>query len=75
MNAIAILAAVNSAITIANAAIKAGQDAAPFIQAIYDNITGKGDDVTQEDLDALAAQVDALYAELQLPLPTIDEPT
>lgn len=69
MDPMTIIAGINSAITIANAAIKAGQDAAPFIQAIYNNITGKGGDVTQADLDALAAQVDSLYAQLQEPLP------
>lgn len=69
MDPMTIVAAINSAITIANAAIKAGQDAAPFIKAIYDRVTSKGSDVTQADLDALAAQVDSLYAQLQEPLP------
>lgn len=69
MDPIAILAAINTAVTIANAAIKAGQDAAPYLRAIYDNISGVSGEITQENLEALQASVDALSAELQLPLP------
>lgn len=71
MTAAAIIAAIESAIEIANVAIRLGKDAMPFVLAIRDMLSGKTD-VTQADLDALEARIDALSVELQLPLD--DEP-
>lgn len=63
----AILEAINMAIKVTQAVIQTGQDAAPFIAAIRQTFSGT--DVTQEQLDALEARIDALSAELQEPLP------
>lgn len=68
MDPLTIVASINAAITLANAAIQAGRDAAPYAQAIYDNLLGDAE-ITQADLEALQARVDALSAELQAPLP------
>lgn len=63
----AIIQAIQSAISITEAVLRTAQDAAPFIAAIRDTFSGT--DVTQEQLDALEARIDALSAELQEPLP------
>ena len=70
MDPLSIIAAINGAITLANAAVKIGQDAAPYVKALYDTVSGKAPaDVTQADLDELEARIDALSDELQAPLP------
>lgn len=68
MDAATIIAAINTTMKVASAAIQLGKDAAPFAQAIYETIGGKKK-VTQADLDALAARTDALSNELQQPIP------
>jgi hypothetical protein len=68
MNPQAVIATINTIITIAGAAVQLGRDVTPFAQAIYDTFVG-GREVSQEDLDNLQARVDALHAELQEPLP------
>lgn len=62
-----ILGYINTAIALANAAIAAGRDAGPIVAAIK-KLFGK-EEITQADLDELAAETDRLSAELQLPLP------
>lgn len=67
MNPIAIIGAIQTAISVAQAAIAAGKEVGPFIAALKRFFSG--DEVTQADLDALAAETDRLSAELQAPLP------
>lgn len=69
ISATQIIEAIQSAIKITQAVVKTGQDAAPFIRAIYNTFVGNKEEITKADLDALSEQVDALSAELQEPLP------
>ena len=68
MDPLTIIAAISSVIKIAGAAASLGKDIAPYAQAIYDNLIN-GKEVTQDDIDALAAEVDAMHVEIQQPLP------
>lgn len=69
MDPLAILSAVTTAIKVAQMAIEAGKSAAPIVTAIYNRITNKPlADVTQADLDALAAISDQMTADLLRPL-------
>lgn len=70
MSPISIISAVSNAIAVAQAAIAAGKEVGPFIAALKRFFSG--DEVTQADLDALAAETDRLSAELQLPVPDGD---
>ncbi len=70
MNPIAIIGAIQTAISVAQAAIAAGKEVGPFITALKRFFSGE--EITQEDLDTLAAETDRLSAELQLPLPEGD---
>jgi hypothetical protein len=70
MSLASIVGTIGTVISVAQAAIQAGKDAAPFLAALK-NYFSK-DEPTQEDLDALAAETDRLSAELQLPLPEGD---
>lgn len=72
MDPITIVATISSVIKIAQAAVQAGKDAAPFIKAIYNTFAGKTE-VTQADLDGLIAESNRLRAELHLPLPSPEE--
>ena len=70
MNPATILTTILGVIDAAKQAINLGEDAAPFISALYDQLSGKTvDEITQADLDTLEAKVDALSDELQSPLP------
>lgn len=65
-----ILETIKTVISVANTAVQAGKDAAPYVTALYDTFTGKSPkEITQEDLDALRAQVNALHERFQEPLP------
>lgn len=68
MDPLTIIAAISSVIKIASEAAALGKDIAPYAQAIYDNLVN-GKEVTQDDIDALAMEVDAVHAEIQRPLP------
>lgn len=68
MDPVTIIAAIESVIKVATAAVQLEQDIQPYAVAIYNAFIGNKL-ITQADLDALAAQSDALSAELQLPLP------
>lgn len=69
MDPITILTAVTTALNVAQKLIDAGKSAAPIITAIYNRITNKPvADVTQDDLDALAAISDQETADLMKPL-------
>lgn len=68
MDPATILALVTLGINAAKAAIDVGVDAAPFITALYDHITSKTT-VTQADLTALEARIQALSDEFDVPLP------
>lgn len=70
MDSTAILAIITQVLQVAALAVQAGKDAEPFAKILYDAFFGKApQDVTQADLVALEAQLDALSAELQAPLP------
>ena len=68
MNPLAIISVISTVIQVAQAAIQAGKDAAPFINALRQTLGGTGE-ITQEQLDALEAQIDKLSDELDVPLP------
>ena len=72
MDAATIIAAIEAAIKLASLAAQLGKDIAPYAESIYDNLVN-GKEVTQEDLDKLALQVDALHEEFQQTLPP-DQP-
>jgi hypothetical protein len=67
-SAVAIVGAINSAITVAGALVQAGKDAAPVAKLIYDTFVGK-EEITEAELEAFQAESDKLSAELQAPLP------
>lgn len=72
MNAAAIIAAIEAAIAtaveLAPVAIKLEQVMEPLAKGIWDHLVNKKE-VTQADLDALNAQIAALSARIQAPLP------
>lgn len=68
MNPAAVIAAIESVLAIVNALEKGVVLLTPFAQAIYDNLVNKTE-ITQAQLDALEAAVDAAAAEIQTPLP------
>lgn len=72
MNAAAIIAAIEAAIAtaveLAPVAIKLEQVIEPLAKGIWDHLVNKKE-VTQADLDALNAQIAALSARIQAPLP------
>ncbi len=53
---------------LAPTAIQTIEDAKPFADVLYRTLV-KGEKVTQEELEALEAKIDALSNELQKPLP------
>lgn len=59
-----IVQAIHSAVVAIQQAASAGQDLAPMLRTLY-NVTIKGGDVSQEDIDALRAQSDAWSSEIQ----------
>lgn len=69
-SAAAIIAISTQVLTLANMAIQAGNDAAPFFAA-FRKLWAR-EEVTQEDLDALRAEVMKLADEFDLPLPPED---
>lgn len=70
MDPITIFASINGILALANAAIEAGKDAAPYIQALYNTFSGKDiGEITEAELAELQAKVDALHADIQEPLP------
>lgn len=64
---------INEAVTLGPTVVKAVEDARPFAQLIYGLFTGSN--VTQAQVDDLLAQLDALSAQLQAPLPDDDGTT
>lgn len=69
MDPLAILAIVTQAINVAKLAIDAGRSAEPIIESLYERITNKPvKDVTQTDLDALAAVSDQMTTDIERPL-------
>lgn len=72
MNAAAIIAAIEAAIAtaveLAPVAIKLEQVIEPLAKGIWDHLVNKKE-VTQADLDALNAQIAAVSARIQAPLP------
>lgn len=70
MDFMAILALVEKGVTVISALISAGESAAPAIQVLTGLITGaKTQTVTQEQMDAADAALDALVADFNLDLP------
>lgn len=78
MNTQAILDSIAKIIQIAVQAgptvVQTVEDAAPFAKAIYDHLVA-GHAVTQAQIDALEAEVDALAEEVLQPLPPDDQQT
>jgi hypothetical protein len=72
MNPTAIIAAItgalSTAVELAPAAIKLEQVIEPIAKGIWDHLVNKKQ-VTQTDLDALNAQLAALSARIQAPIP------
>lgn len=72
MNAAAIIAIIEevlgAAVTLAPTAIKLEQVIQPLAMGIWDHLVNKKV-VTQADLDALNAQISAVSARIQAPLP------
>jgi hypothetical protein len=64
----AVSTVIDTAVKLGPTVIQTVEDAAPFAEAIVNSISGKKV-VTQADLDAMTAQITALSAELQAPLP------
>ena len=67
----AIANVINAAVQIDPSVIKGVEDALPFAQAIYNNLFNKTT-ITQADLDALDAQVQAMVDQALTPLPPDD---
>ena len=67
----AIANVINAAVQIGPSVIKGVEDALPFAQAIYNNLFNKTT-ITQADLDALDAQVQAMVDQALTPLPPDD---
>ena len=72
MDAIAIIGLISTviktAVDLTPAVIKTIDDAEPFAKAIWDNLVNKKV-ITADDLATLEAQLTALSAQLQAPLP------
>jgi len=72
MSTASVISAISSVIKVAvdltPVVIKTIEDAKPFAQAIYDTLIGDKD-ITQEELDVLAAKIKELSDQLQAPLP------
>lgn len=82
MEIAAIVSVASGVYELAKLAIQAGKDAGPFFQLLVDKIGGKDPaEITQEQLDELAAESERLADELMLPLeaeeeePVDEEPT
>lgn len=75
MDVNAILTLVTKIVSIASAAIDAGESAAPYIEKAYNLLKTPADQLTQADLDKLEAEVDAMSEELDVPLPPDDGTT
>lgn len=71
MDPVAILATATTALGLISKAIDLGMDVAPNIKNLY-NTLFKGTQVTQADLDAIAADNDALSALIEQPIPAED---
>ena len=69
MDANAIFSLILKGITVASALVAAGQSAAPALNALYKLATGAQDGtVTQEEMDATDALLDAQLAEFNVPM-------
>lgn len=62
------VAAIATALSVAQKAYELGKDILPIIEKIYDILT-KGEDVTKEELQELQDMSDSLSAEIQKPIP------
>lgn len=69
-----IASVIQTAVKVGPTVIQTVEDAAPFAQAIYNNLFA-GQTVTQAQIDALEAEVDALATEVLQPLPPDDPQT
>lgn len=68
MNPLTIIAAIEGAIKLASVAASLGKDIAPYATAIYENLVN-GKEVTQDDIDSLEMEIEAMHGEIQKPLP------
>lgn len=68
-SASAIIAAVKKTIEVGSILLDAGKDLTPIATELF-NVIGKSvDDISDADLDRLAAATDAAHAEVQEPIP------
>jgi hypothetical protein len=72
MDLVTIMAAIQTAAQIAKQLYDLGKDVKPILDKIID-ITSKGGDVTQQDLDELRATSDSWAAQIQQPVPPEEE--
>lgn len=68
MSPASIIAAISNVINLASTAAALSKDITPYAKAIYDNLIS-GKEVTQDDIDALEMEVNAMHDEIQKPLP------
>ena len=68
MDIVTIMAAIQTAAQIAKQLYDLGKDVKPILDKIID-ITSKGGDVTQQDLDDLRTTSDQWAAQIQQPVP------
>ena len=73
VNMIPYVSVAAGAITALNAAVKAGRDAKPYLDAIVGTFGEGGKVPTEEEIKALDDKIAALEAEVQKPLPPVEE--
>lgn len=61
----AILAGIEKAIEVGAALLEAGREITPIAKELYETIGKSSDEITDADLDRLAAATDAAHAEVQ----------
>ncbi len=70
MDVMAILTLIAKGVSIVEMAIEAGKNAAPAIEIVKNLVTGaKTGTMTQSELDAIEAQLDAAIDEFNAPIP------
>lgn len=69
MQVAAIIAAIEEAMVVASTLLDAGKSIAPIATELFATLGKKPEDVTDADLDRLAAATDAAHAEVQEAIP------
>lgn len=71
----AIIAGIEKAIQVGSVLLEAGKEITPIAKELYETIGKSPDEITDEDLDRLAAATDAAHAEVQQPIEDGEEDT